>query len=159
MGYYHNSGPHSIFLVPKDDWRVGKRNKKDWLSWIIILFLILNCKFTFSFESPLPLSCFLESLGKFEMLDPLFWNTVCWNNHRNKFCKDLMMRDKLIPFKQMNLGLKVKANSRITSFSDTVLLKEWQTIGWKGNRSLNMWNPERQVFAQTLRLSTWQSSF
>lgn len=37
-----------------------------------------------------------------------------------------MMRDKLISFKQMNLGLKVKANSMITSFSDTVLLTEWQ---------------------------------
>lgn len=59
----------------------------------------------------------------------------------------------------MNLGLKVKANSMITSFNDAVLLTEWQTIGWKENRSLNMWNSECQVFVRTLRLSTCQSSF
>lgn len=70
-----------------------------------------------------------------------------------------MMRDKLISFKQMNLGLKVKANSMITSFSDTVLLTEWQTIGWKENKSSYKWNSERQVFARTLKPSTCQSSF
>lgn len=69
------------------------------------------------------------------------------------------MRDKLISFKQMKLGLKVKANSMITSFSDTVLLTERQTIGWKENKSSNMWNSECQIFARTLRPSTCQSSF
>ena len=42
-----------------------------------------------------------------------------------------MMRDKSIPFKQMHLGLKVKANSMITLFNGIVFLTEWQTIRWK----------------------------
>ena len=31
----------------------------------------------------------------------------------------------------MHSGLKVKANSVLTSFNDTVFLTKWQAIGWK----------------------------